>query len=262
MEDEIMNKTTSYGARVAFSIMATLLSGSCTQEEIMEYGLDGRVYFNEQAVNASGVAVRVTEKNYSFALQHSSRMEDTVNIKVQLMGIPDGRDRVFRAKAVADSTTAQSPLHYTILEGVMKANEYTAFLPVVIRRTEDTRERYVTLLLRMADTDDLRVGNQDALTFRLNWGDILMKPEHWPYYFGSYSINKYRFAIDVLGQTDWPQASRTQDMEVEGVYSAAQLQLFAAQLNEAYIGYRLANGPIYVDDTAENLVEIYYSPES
>lgn len=234
---------------------------SCSQNEVMDYALDGRVYFNE-TITENYVTRIITEKNYSFALQNSSLMHDTMTVVVQLMGNVADHDRAFRAVAVADSTTAQSPLHYTILPGVMKAGEYTAPLQVVVNRTADTQDHYVSVLLQLVDTDDLHTGNADALTFRLNWGDILMPPPHWPYFFGTYSINKYRFAIDVLGLTDWPQATRFQDTEEEGVYSSAVLQLFAAQLNEAYAEYRRNNPPIYVDDNAEEKVEIYYSPES
>ena len=256
MEDETMNKPHYY-----IYILWLLLLTACSQHDVMDYALDGRIgFYDTKKVN--GVITIQTEQNYSFALQNSALMQDTIRIPVQLMGNVADTDRTFHAVAVSDSTTATSPTHYEILPGVMKAGEYTAYLPVVIKRTPDTKDHYVTLYLQLVSSDDLAAGNTDALTYKLNWGDMLMKPANWPYYFGRYSVNKYRFAIDVLGLTDWPQATRTQDADIEGVYSIAQMQLMAAQLNEAYAEYRQTYGPIYVDDTAEEKVEIHYSYDS
>ncbi len=234
---------------------------SCSQNETMDYALDGRVYFNETYVENALERI-AHEQNYSFALKNSSLMQDTMKVTVQLMGNVVNYDRSFAAVAVADSTTAKESVHYEILPGVMPAGEYKAQLKVLIKRTPDTTDHSVTLLLRLADTEDLHTGNADAQTFRLTWGDMLLKPANWPYYFGTYSVNKYRFAIDVLGLTDWPQATRFQDDAIEGVYTAAELQLFASRLNEAYEEYRLSHDPIYIDDNAEEKVEIHFSTES
>ena len=165
-----------------YIIGAALLVVSCKQNETMDYALDGRVYFNETYVENQQTRIQ-HEKNYSFALQHSSVMTDTINVTVQLMGNVADHDRAFRAVAVADSTTAEAPRQYEILPGVMPANQYTAPLRVVVKRTADTQQHFVTLLLRLDDSDELHTGNPDALTFRLNWGDMLMRPEHWPYFF-------------------------------------------------------------------------------
>lgn len=247
--------------KILYILLAAIGLGSCSQNEVMDYALDGRVYFNETYLENYLTQI-LHEQNYSFALQNSSLMTDTMKVTVQLMGNVVDYDRTFKVEAVADSTTAQSPLHYEILPGVMPAGAYTTTLNVIIKRTPDTKDKYVTLLLRLVDSDDLHVGNPDALTFRLNWGDMLMRPDNWPYYFGSYSVNKYRFAIDHLGLIDWPQATRFQNSAIDGVYTMAELQLFASQLNEAYAEYRKTHGPIYVDDEAEEKVEIYYSAES
>ena len=232
---------------------------SCQENEHIDYTLNDRIYFYETDVLFSQTRV-LNEKNYSFALKPSSLMEDTVKIAVRVMGRTSDRPRVFRAVAVADSTTAQSPMHYELLTGTIAPGAYEGYLPVLIKRTPDTQDHSVTLYLQMVDSEDFTVGNPDALNFKLSWGDMLLRPAHWPYYFGVYSTNKYRFAIDILGITDWQQADRFSNGSEPGVYTAAQLQLFAAQLNEAYQEYRKTHGPIYVDDDAEEKVEIYYSP--
>ncbi len=253
------SKATIRAALPALALSATLTA--CSENERMEYALDDRVYFHETETLLATENV-VTQRNYSFALQPSARMEDTLRIAVRLMGRLSDHDRAFRAVAVADSSTAQSPLHYELLDGVLPAGAYMGYLPVVIKRTPDTQDRSVALCLRLTDSGELGTGPASALTFRLSWGDMLLKPDHWPYFFGTYSTNKYRFAIDVLGVTDWPQATRFNNGSEEGLYTAAQLQVFAAQLNEAYAEYRKTHAPIYTDDDADEKVEIHFSANS
>lgn len=234
---------------------------ACEENERLVYALDDRVYFHETEEVLS-VEKNVWEKNYSFALQPSMLMEDTIYIETWLMGRLADHDRTFCAIAVPDSTTAVSPTHYEILNGVIPAHEYKGYLPILIKRTEDTKVQSVSLYLEITNGGELAVGNADAIHFRLSWGDILMRPAHWPYYFGVYSNSKYQFAIEVLGLTDWPQADRFSNGSEPGLYTSAQLQLFASQLNEHYAEYRKTHAPIYVDDKAEEKVEIHYSPET
>lgn len=231
---------------------------ACQQNEMMDFSLSDRIYFNE-TTSTGATLEKITEKNYSFALQNSALMEDTVKLKTKLMGYLSDRDRVFRAEILAEGTTAVEGVHYTLLDGILKAGQYESYLPVVLYRTADTQEAPVSLHLRLTATADLEPGNPDDITFTLSWGDILMKPEHWPeYFFGTYSVNKYRFAIDVTGHTDWPQAERVTSGKQEGIYTITDIQREANKLNDAYEEYRKTYGPIYEDDNADPKIEIYF----
>ena len=244
--------------KIVQGIALLMLLFACQQNEVMDYQLDGRVYFHEYT-SSSSVETKITQKNFSFALQTSSLMVDTFKIQVQLMGNLSDNDRSFTAQVVADSSTAIADTHFKLLDGVMKANEYLSYLPVVLYRTEDTKEKEVSVLLQLTDSGELAPGNAKDITFRLTWGDILLRPDNWPeYFFGVYSKNKYQFAIDVLGITNWPQTGRVTSEREEGVYTIAEIQHFASELNKAYQEYRKENGPIYVDDNANVLEEIYY----
>lgn len=231
---------------------------ACQQNEMMDFSLSDRIYFNE-TTSTGATLEKITEKNYSFALQNSALMEDTVKLKTKLMGYLSDRDRVFRAEILAEGTTAVEGVHYTLLDGILKAGQYESYLPVVLYRTADTKEAPVSLSLRLISTDDLDPGHPDDISFSLSWGDILMKPEHWPeYFFGAYSVNKYRFAIDVTGHTDWPQAERVTSGKQEGIYTITDIQREANKLNDAYEEYRKTYGPIYEDDNADPKIEIYF----
>lgn len=253
MEDVTMNKILNIIG--AFLI---LIFSSCSENERMVYEAPGKVYFFERIyVNASEKGV--SEKSFSFALQNSALMVDTFKIKVKLMGNLADVDRSFKAEVVADSSTAIAGTHYKLLEGVMPAGQYMSYLPVILYRTSDTKDKSVTIKLKINANGDLLPGNIEFQNFKLNWGDVLLKPDNWPeYFFGVYSKNKYRFAIDVLGLTDWPMTARVTTEKQEGIYTISEVQAFTITLNEAYIKYRAVHGPIYVDDNAENKEEIYY----
>ncbi len=247
---------------ITYLLLASLLClCGCKENDHIDYILNDRVYFyeTEQFLTVTNI---VREMNYSFSLKPSSLIQDTVKVTVRVMGRTADHDRHFKAVAVPESTTAQSPMHYEILDGIIPKGQYDGYLPVLLKRTADTQDHSVTLYLQIIDNEEFTTGNPDAIHFRLSWADMLMRPAHWPYYFGQYSTNKYRFAIDVLGLTDWPQATRFDNGSEPGIYTAAQLQLFASQLNEAYQEYRKNHGPIYVDDNAEEKEEIYYAPNS
>lgn len=248
-------------SKLSVACLLCTAGAGCSENDHIDYTLNDRVYFYETE-QVLAMTSTVTERSYTFALKPSTLMQDTLKITVRVMGRTASHDRTFRAVAVADSTTAQEPQHYELLAGIIPAGEQDGYLPVVIKRTPDTRDHSVTLYLQLADGGDFTTGNPDALNFRLSWADMLLKPDHWPYYFGQYSTSKYRFAIDVLGLTDWQQATRFNNGSEPGLYTAAQLQLFASQLNEAYKEYRKNHDPIYVDDEAENKQEIHYAPNS
>ncbi len=244
---------------------------ACKENEIMDFGLPGSVNFNE-FTTVNGVERFYWSKSYSFAIQNSDLTEVIVPINVKLMGSIADHDRTFRAKAVAENTTAVEGTHYRILEGVIKAGEYEGYLPVEIYRTADTREQSVTLQLVLTDEGDLKAGNgseaypqaeealdpSNRLKFTLEWGDILLQPANWPlWYWGPYYANKYRFAIDVLGTTDWPAYGNRETEYREGFYTPAQLQNLGSKLNDAYQVHKADGGdPIYNDENSTT--EIYF----
>ncbi len=262
MVAEIQNSTNRMNMKTFcryFSLLfISLIFYACQQNEVMDFALDARVYFNE--TTGTGTLQRnIWSKNYSFALQKSTLTQDTIKITTKLMGNPADYDRIFRVKVLPDSTTAIEGQHYKILDGIMPAGKYESYLPIILYRTEDTQELSVSLFIEIIATNDLKPGNPDAINFSLHWADMLMRPAHWPeYFFGEYSVNKYRFAIDVTGHTDWEQAPRVTTGKQEGIYTITEIQREADKLNDAYAEYRKTHGPIYVDDNADSLVEIYF----
>lgn len=243
---------------------------ACKENEIMDFELPGSVNFNE-FTTVNGIERFYWSKSYSFAIQGDEVTVAVVPINVKLMGSIVDHDRTFRARAVPENTTAVEGTHYRILEGVIKAGEYEGYLPIEVYRTADTKEQAVSLQVILTDDGDLMPGNGSAelsqatealepsnrIKFTLSWGDILLPPANWPlWYWGTYYADKYKFAIDVTGVTDWPVYGNRETEYRDGVYTPAQLMNLAGKLNDAYQTYKAGgNPPIYNNGTT---VEIYF----
>ena len=156
-DSEDMKKTFPY-----ILVLLLLCLCGCKENDHIDYTLNDRVYFYETE-KFLAVTNIVKEMNYTFSLKPSTLMEDTVKVNVRVMGRTADRDRHFKAVAVADSTTAQSPLHYEILDGVIPGGEYDGYLPVLLKRTADTKDHSVTLLLQIVDNEEFTTGNPDAI---------------------------------------------------------------------------------------------------
>lgn len=239
---------------------AVLTLAACSQQEIMDYDLPGKVYFNETVASGTTAGdVDVDSVNYSFAVKPDNLSQDTVKINIRLLGNTADRDRVFEAEAIADSSTAREGVDFEILQGVMKANEYDSYLPVIVKRTPEIKDKEIYVTLRLKDTDDLTASTIHRI-FKLRWGDMLLRPKNWPMaYWGNYNVNKYKFAISVLGQTDWPVYTRMITKQTDGYYTTTELIRDATVLNDAYSEYRRNNDPIYNIDGDASSGEIHFA---
>ncbi len=221
--------------------MAIICFASCQEEKMMDYALDGKVYFNEWLDKYH----RADSITYSFAVQNAKVTKDTLRVNTKLMGDIADYDRFFKGEVIIDSSTAIAGRHFKLLDGVMKAGEYEAYLPIEIYRTEDIKDKEVRLVVRLSAIGELSAGNDEELTmFKLVWADKLIRPTDWPRVWGTYSDNKYLFAIDQLQETNWPVYASWIKEETAGYYTNAELYRRAAFLNGEYAKYKKANGPI------------------
>jgi hypothetical protein len=156
----------------------------------MEFADDGRVYFFEQEPSGYGTMLTVAEKNFSFVILGDAVTEAEGGVKVRVMGRVSDRDRVFRARVIADSSTAVEGTHFRLHDGVIKAGELESILPITLYRTHDLRYEAIKIYLEIVPTSDLGDGVQVGNNFILWVGDFFMKPATWTIYidqyFGSY----------------------------------------------------------------------------
>lgn len=242
-------------------IAVIALTPSCSKNEVMDYSGSDMVHFYERYLYLGYDERRTEELVYSFAVKPSSLAEDNVNVKVRLQGRISNVDRAIKVGYIADSTTAVEGVHFRLNDGLIKAGEYEGTVPVTVLRTADMKQQSFRIKLKIEKNEWFDTGVVEDSYIAIMVNDILTKPTNWPqwYGFGTYSANKYKFVIDVLGITDFPVANRYQTEPIEGIYTAAQLFGFAYQLQKAYEEYRNTHGPIYMDDNADPKVEISFN---
>ena len=210
---------------------------SC-KKDINKYKNDPGVYFYELQPNTT---ILNTSQSYSFATKATSLTKDTIFVNVKIMGLASVNDRTFSAEVIKDGTTAIEGTNYKLLNGVIKANQITGKLPVVVYRTAELKNTTLKLNIRIANSSDFKAGVSENNYFSLSWNDTLIKPANWDaffslaQYFGAYSTVKYQFIIDVLKRADFPlQIGREY---IPGTLTNQQMLEYLRLLKAALLNY-------------------------
>lgn len=219
---------------------ALLLLSGCEKDLRSSYSDAARVYFFERANDQ--ISSRITSKTYSFLLIPSSKLKDTVYVKVKTMGDTTSYNRYTRGMTIADGTTAKEGTDYDFIPGLIAAGKVEGLLPVVLYRTASLKTEDVTLKLAIAETTDFKPGVTEDKEFLLRWSDKLSKPSTWiDFYFGTYSDAKYRFMIDILGIADYPAQACARCVLNPGEFTAAAFMDMVARLKAELIKYNAAH---------------------
>ena len=91
---------------------------------------------------------------------------------------------------------------------VIKAGERNTLVPIVLLRSATLKTATVTLIIKVAANDDFQLGETTNIWRKVTSTDRLSKPAAWTstinIYFGTYSVVKHQFMIDVTGKK-WDQ---------------------------------------------------------
>lgn len=163
-------------------------------------------YQDEARVRIEGPyewAVGTDSLNFSFAVYPSSVQEQEMKMILYVMGEAASTDRTAKLEVDASRTTA-SAAQYILPETVtVPAGKLEVPFIITLKRSEDLTSQTVSLYLRVAESNDFKIGVVEQNHFCLKWNDILGKPKNWDTelteFFGEYSYVKYRFIIDTIG---------------------------------------------------------------
>lgn len=228
-------------------ILLTIGLYAC-KKEIKTSVVDARISFYELTDNKKNTGLRVTSKAYTFAVFSDNLVEDTIGVRVRLIGEISPKDRTFYAESVPGLTTAIKDVHYKILPGILHANEYIGNLKVVVYRTIDLKKNTVRLGLKLSNMGDFKTGVVEERDFELSWTDGLIKPANWDLinvYFGTYSEVKYKFIISVLNRSNFPTVTTTYQ---EGLLTNLQMLDYKNQVKDALNAYNKANAVPLTDE--------------
>lgn len=148
-------------------------------------------------------AIGTDSLNFSFAVYPSSLTEQEMEMTLYVMGEAAQTDRVAKLEVDASRTTATAsqytlPATVTIPKGKLEAP-----FTITLKRSNELTSQTVALYIKVAESNDFKVGVTEQDHFCLKWNDILGKPKNWDTelteFFGEYSYVKYRFIIDTIG---------------------------------------------------------------
>ena len=189
-------------------ICALCSLSACEENDPKGFVGEDAIYFQLNADNWADTKDSVV---YTFAGKSVDKA--TVNLLVNLMGLPADHDRIIRLHVDAANTTAQEGKHYERLAGeyTLEAGEMQTVVPVVLLKDVSLTERSYRLTLALDATDELRLGVTQRTVASIVMSNILVKPSYWEafwmdYMFGPYSRKKHEIFIQVLGH-DFPATS-------------------------------------------------------
>jgi hypothetical protein len=196
--------------KIYILLLLVLLTG-CTKEEVMTFDTDYAALNIWVGTEAGAVYENVTY-NYSYAYE-----EGDVTFYAQISGMPSDKDRVFHLEPFGgDSAIVANSIRTE--DYVIKAGETGGKYNVHFSRKKLADESLFTqkdgtIYFRMVEDGVFAKGTEKHQEFCVALKNYLAKPSSWEKanypkvalskYFGSYSISKYQFMIEVLGLVDF-----------------------------------------------------------
>lgn len=202
---------------IALCCACGLLAVACETKELTEYKNDPRIYFTADSIN------------YSFYMEKSTKLRDTLWFGVRAMGMPEKAERTFRLKVVTPDTVpvAIEGVHYIGFDDPevapylkISAEKAETSVPLIVLRDSSLQKEEYVLDIALEANENFRLGINTRLQMRFKITDRSIKPRNWDSMwkgiFGEWGNVKMKFIIDHLGITDF--ASRTLDWSEREYY--------------------------------------------
>ncbi|MEJ2882169.1 DUF4843 domain-containing protein [Pedobacter sp. GR22-6] len=185
-------------------VIPVLILTSCAKNEELLFNDADRVY----------VESFPDSTDYTFAASPQTVVSDSIFVNFRIIGKVSDKDRVINFIPTSASTAKQG-YHYKVGKAVIKANEFSARVPIYVYRKPGLKDSVLTVVLRVNENTDFKPGYPNRLRYKFTLTDILTKPSNWEStwsaYFGTYSEVKFRFLIAVTGKTNWNSSPLPQD---------------------------------------------------
>lgn len=221
---------------IKYALAGLLLLAACKKETLL-YDEPGRLNFRKEYLDP-----KQDSTTYSFAIKPASLQQDTVWLKLGLMGRLTDTDREIKLEVIPDSTTAVANVHYQLFKYVLPANSHQIDLPVLIKRDPSLKNQQVRLYLKIGASSDLLPGVDTMQAYKVRINDRITKPDNWDreliYFFGTYSNNKYLFIIQTLGVSEF----------VNPFSEMSKYDYYKGQIKNALEDYKQQHGHPYLDE--------------
>lgn len=201
-------------------VVLLLIMNACKKEEYKMFTDVARIQFGPDIsrIYQTSFNLADTTKDFTFVYNSPTSTQDTVWFDVYAIGGLSTKDRIFKLEQIADTTGALNAvpgLDYKAFTDatlaskyVIKAGEMHTLAPVVLLRSATLKTATVTLIIKAAVSADFQLGETSCIWRKVTSTDRLSKPAAWTStinaYFGTYSMVKHQFMIDVTGKK-WDQ---------------------------------------------------------
>lgn len=155
---------------------------------------------------------RIPVEAYSFVYS-GGLQQDTIWVKVTLMGKPSAKDRPFSiSQVMKENNDAVAGKHFIALDDpslskyyILKADSVSATFPVVLLRDKSLASQVYNLHIGIKENSEFKSGFPFYQEKRITISDMLAKPKQWDeryinYYFTEWGPVAHQFMIDVTGQ--------------------------------------------------------------
>lgn len=164
------------------------------------------------------IGAEIDSTNFTFGGLPTAKTQDTVFIKMRIVGRTSNQPREISVEA-GPKTTAIEGVNYRFPKIMLPANAITINYPVVLINSPDLLTKTVKLVVRVKANENFERGatgqadfsTRNIAEFKINFNNQFIKPDYWnfiQFYFGDYSDVKYKFMIKTLGFSDFRPISK------------------------------------------------------
>ncbi len=173
---------------------------SCKKEEIQFFKRGDSVSFWIHQMNHSLFGATTVELP-----------QDTVVLDIALSGRMSDKDRFITAKAVVDAAgtpedkrlTTATPEQYTILGGVIPANQLYGKFKIILKNPQSLANRDLKLRVKMIENADFELGLTENNFINIVWSRAILQPVTWRamrfFFCATYSAQVYKIFMEVTG---------------------------------------------------------------
>lgn len=192
-----MKKKYSLKHSSLIGILLLIIAFSCSEEKIITYNADNYLQFS-QSIKDSSICSFLAYPDFS-EIKHP--------LSVELVGIPENRDRLYKIKVVSELTNAPKQNYHVDSEFTFKAGLVKDTCWITLKKTPEISLKPVRLVVAIVDSDDLKAGQTEYIMNSISITNTISQPSWWTekitaYYLGYYSDKKYRLFVKLTGKLD------------------------------------------------------------
>ncbi|MCT4590594.1 MAG: DUF4843 domain-containing protein [Carboxylicivirga sp.] len=183
-------------------LIAIALFSSCKESEIANWDSSTKVYFNHQVGGSSVDSI-------GFYFIDENVKEALVPVHIQIAGNIATEDKKVRIFADTEQSDVEEDVHFALEDYyIFKAGQERDTIYIkLINEDPDLATDIFGLVLKLEATEDLELGIEDKLQFKINFSGDVIQPASWKYIQGSfgyvYSKVKHKTCIEIMGR-DFP----------------------------------------------------------